>query len=58
MAVLCAAGAAGAVITAGIAGHIAVYITENVDDVNNSLCHPAVLYPPIFTEDQAKEDCN
>ncbi|XP_046449562.1 uncharacterized protein LOC124198004 [Daphnia pulex] len=55
--VLCGIGCAGAIAAAGIAGHIAVYITNNKDDVNNTICHPEVLYPPVFTQQQAEEDC-
>jgi hypothetical protein len=55
--VLCGIGCAGAIAAAGIAGHIAVYITHNKDDVNNTICHPEVLYPPVFTQQQAEEDC-
>jgi len=55
--VLCGIGCAGAIASAGIAGYIAVYITKNQDDKNNTVCHPEVLYPPIFTQQQAEKDC-
>ena len=57
MAVLCSIGVCGAITAAGISGHIAVYIMQNRDDVNNTICHPDVLYPPIFTQEEADEDC-
>jgi hypothetical protein len=55
--VLCGIGCAGAIAAAGIAGYIAVYTTHNKDDTNNTICHPEVLYPPIFTQKQAEEGC-
>ncbi len=57
MAVFCGLGAVGAVVAAGISGHIAVYIMQNRDDVNDTICHPEVFYPPVFTQEQADEDC-
>lgn len=57
VAVLCGLGFFGAIATAGISGRVAVYITQNKDDTNNTICHPEVLYPPVFTTDQAEEDC-
>ena len=57
MFLFCGVGCAGAIVAAGIAGHIAVYISQNWDDTNNTICHPEVLYPPIFTEQQAENDC-
>lgn len=57
MAIFCGVGACGAVLAASLSGHIAVYIMVNREDVNNTICHPEVLYPPIFTEAQAEDDC-
>lgn len=57
MAVFCLVGACGAIVAAGISGRIAAYIIENRDDVNDTICHPEVYYPPIFTDKQAEEDC-
>ena len=58
MAVFCALGAAGAIIAAGIAGHIAIYITQNRYDENDTICHPEVYYPPVYNATMAEEDCN
>ncbi|XP_057367819.1 uncharacterized protein LOC130688829 [Daphnia carinata] len=57
VAVLCGLGFCGAIVAAGISGHIAAYITENKDDTNNTICHPEVFYPPVFTEVQLEQDC-
>lgn len=57
MLLFCGVGCAGAIVAAGIAGHIAVYISQNWDDTNNTICHPEVLYPPIYTDQQAENDC-
>lgn len=57
MAVLCFIGFCGAVTAAGISGHVAVYIMKNRDDVNNTICHPEEYYPPVFTQEDADEDC-
>lgn len=57
MTVFCLIGACGAIVAAGLSGHIAVYIMSNRNDVNNTICHPEVYYPPIFTDEDAEEDC-